>query len=78
MPPKIWYPPIRIHGIITQNNTVSEFPGLECCRSANTLPYIYLLCRGTKRKTEPEFPTDLIQNDSTLSKPIVVLQDMTR
>ena len=29
----------------------------------------------TERNTEPEFPTDLTQNDSTHSKPIVVLQD---
>jgi hypothetical protein len=25
---------------LTQNNTASEFPGSECCRSANTLPYL--------------------------------------
>jgi len=29
----------------------------------------------TERNTEPEFPTDQIQNDSTSIKPIVVLQD---
>jgi len=32
----------------------------------------------TERNTEPEFSTDMIQNNSTLGKPLVVLLDMTR
>jgi len=32
----------------------------------------------TERNTEPQFPTDLVQNDSTLIKPIVALQDTIR
>lgn len=36
-PPKCWYPPIRIHGVTTQNYTASNFQGFRCCRSSNTL-----------------------------------------
>ena len=32
----------------------------------------------TEINTEPKFATDLIQNDATLSKPMLVLQDPPR